>query len=180
VRFVAMLLLWLVTTVALAVAVPSAWAQKTVIDPNGYSAFAASAAKDPALQQAVAGELTTQIGALAAGRGYDNLNTGLVHDVAAAYTANPGFPGQFAQANRIAHRWMFTDSTQQGDSPDEWLIDIAPMLSDSSFRATLGNLSLGIPQTLMAPITVPSAQLQPGKLARWQPGVRGSASVPLC
>jgi hypothetical protein len=180
VQFVATLLLWLVTTVALAVALPSAWAQKTVIDPNGYSAFAASAAKDPALQQAVAGELTTQIVALAAGRGYDNLNAGLVHDVAAAYTANAGFPGQFAQANRIAHRWMFTDSTQQGDSPHEWLIDIAPMLSDSSFRATLGNLNLGIPQTLMVPITVPSAQQQPGKLrplATWGPWVSVGAAV---
>ena len=30
----------------------------------------------------------------------------------AAYTASPVFPGQFAQANRIAHRWMFTDSVQ--------------------------------------------------------------------
>ena len=46
-RFVATLLVWLVTTVALAVAIPTAWAQKNVIDRNGYSAFAASAARDP-------------------------------------------------------------------------------------------------------------------------------------
>ena len=63
-RFVATLLLWLVTTVALAVAIPTAWAQKNVVDPNGYSALAASAAKDPRLQEAMAAELTTQVTAL--------------------------------------------------------------------------------------------------------------------
>ena len=53
--------LWLVTTVALAVAVPAMWAQKNIVDANGYAAFAQSAAKDPGLQQAMASELTTQI-----------------------------------------------------------------------------------------------------------------------
>ena len=39
-RFVATMFLWLVTTVALAVAVPAAWAQKNIVDENGYSALA--------------------------------------------------------------------------------------------------------------------------------------------
>ena len=66
-RLVATLLLWVVTTVALAVAIPTAWAQKNIIDRNGYSAFAAAAAKDPQLQQAMASELTTQVTAFASG-----------------------------------------------------------------------------------------------------------------
>jgi hypothetical protein len=179
VRFVVTLFLWLLTTVALAVAVPSAWAQKTVIDPDGYVAFAASAAKDPLLQQAMAAELSTQVTSLAADNGY-HLNPDLVHDVAAAYTGNSGFPGQFAQANRIAHRWMFTDSTQQGDSVDQWLIDIAPMLSDQSFEATLGTLDLEVPETLTVPITVPSAELHPGRLRQlstWGPWVSIGAAI---
>jgi hypothetical protein len=180
VRFVATLLLWLVTTVALAVALPSAWAQKNVVDANGYSAFAATAAEDPQLQQAVAGELTTQILALAADNGYSNLSADLVRRVATAYTGNSGFPGQFAQANRIAHRWMFTDSVQAGDTQNEWLIDVAPMLSDSSFRATLGDLDINVPETLLVPITVPDTALQPGKLrplATWGPWVSVGATV---
>ena len=100
-RFVAALLFWLVTTVALAVAVPAAWAQKNVVDADGYAALAASAAKDPRLQQAMASELTTQTRTLISEHGYD-VNTDLVRGVAAAYTASPAFPGQFAQANRIA------------------------------------------------------------------------------
>jgi hypothetical protein len=179
VRFVATVFLWLVTTISLAVAVPTAWAQKTIADENGYSAFAASAAKNAKLQQAMANELTTQIASLGADKGY-NLNSDLIHDVAAAYTGNAGFPGQFAQANRIAHRWMFTDSVQHGDAEDQWLVDVAPMLSDPSFKATLGNLDLEVPDTLTVPITVDSENLRPGQLRQlstWGPWVSVGAAI---
>ena len=56
------------------------WAQKNVVDANGYAAFAQSAAKDPKLQQAMASELTTQIVSLASNEGYD-LNPDLVRGV---------------------------------------------------------------------------------------------------
>ena len=59
-RFLATLLLWLFTTVALVVAVPAAWAQRNLVDENGYAALAQKAAGDPALQTAMAGELTTR------------------------------------------------------------------------------------------------------------------------
>ena len=39
-RFVASVLLWLLTTAALAVAVPAAWAQHNVVDEGGYSVLA--------------------------------------------------------------------------------------------------------------------------------------------
>ncbi len=100
--------------------------------------------------------------------------------VTSAYTANPGFPDQFAQANRIAHRWMFTDSAQHQDG-DRWLVDIAPMLNDSSLKQTLGNLNLDVPQTLTVPITVPeSSALRPGQLrplATWGPWASIGACV---
>ena len=89
-RFVATVFLWLVTTVALAVAVPTMWAQRTVVSEDGYAALAASAAKEPQLQNAMASELTTQIMALGADNGY-HLNRDLVRGVTAAYTGNaPG------------------------------------------------------------------------------------------
>jgi len=164
-RFLAALMLWLVTTVALAASVPAVWAQTTIVDEDGYAVLAATAAKDPRLQDAMAGELTTQVVSLGADNGYP-LNPDLVRQVAMAYTGNSGFPGQFAQANRLAHRWMFTGAVPSGNSTDEWLIDVAPMLTDPSFRATLGTLDLEVPPTLTVPITVDSPELQPGKL-RW-------------
>jgi hypothetical protein len=181
VRFVATMFLWLVTTVALAVAVPTMWAERNVISEDGYAALAASAATDPQLQSAMAAELTTQITALGAENGY-SLNSDLVHGVAVAYTANSGFPGQFAAANGIAHRWMFTNSVQREEGSDgRWLIDIAPMLNDPSLKATLGNLDLEVPQTLTVPITVPEATgLQPGKLrplSTWGPWVSVGTTI---
>lgn len=181
-RFLAALLFWLVTTVLLAVAIPATWAQQNVVSEDGYAALAAEAAKNPQLQEAMASELATQITALAADSGYEPNNTGLVRGVTAAYTANAGFPDQFAQANRIAHRWMFTDSIHH-DAGDEnrWFVDIAPMLRDDSLRQTLGNLNLDVPDTLTVPITVPeSSALRPGQLrtlATWGPIISIGACV---
>ncbi len=173
-RFLAALLFWLMATVLLAVAVPASWAQQNVVSEDGYAALAAEAAKDPQLQEAMASELSTQITQLAADSGYALNNTELVRGVTSAYTANSGFPGQFAQANRIAHRWMFTDSVQHDQADgDRWLVDIAPMLKDDSLRQTLGNLNLNVPDTLTVPITVPeSSSLRPGQLkmlSTWGP-----------
>jgi hypothetical protein len=178
-RFLAALMLWLVTTAALAVAVPAVWAQQTIVSEGGYAALAASAAEDARLQDAMAGELTTQVVSLGADNGY-TLNPELVRQVAISYTRNSGFPGQFAQANRIAHRWMFTGAVPSGNSTDQWLIDVAPMLSDPSFTATLGTLDLQLPETLTVPITVDAPELRPGKLrwlATWGPWASIGAAV---
>jgi hypothetical protein len=182
VRFVATVFMWLVTTVLLAVAVGTMWAQRNVVSEDGYAALSAAAAQDPKLQSAMASELTTQIIAFAADNGYGGLNSDLVHGVVAAYTGNDGFGGQFAQANRIAHRWMFTDTVRPEDgSGDRWLVDIAPMLNDSSIKQTLGDLDLDVPQTLAVPITVPeSSALRPGQLRQlstWGPWVSVGATI---
>lgn len=181
-RFVVTMFLWLVTTVLLAVAVPTMWVQRNVVSEDGYAALAAAAAHDPKLQRAMASELSAQIQTFAAENGYGTLNTELVHNVVTTYTGNDGFPGQFAQANRIAHRWMFTDSVRAEDgSGDRWLVDIAPMLNDSSIKQTLGDLDLDVPQTLTVPITVPeSSALRPGQLRTmsiWGPWVSVGTTI---
>jgi hypothetical protein len=182
VRFVVTAFLWLVTTVLLAVAVPTMWAQRNVVSEDGYAALATAAAHDPTLQRAMASELTTQIIAFASDNGYGTLNRDLVSGVVGAYTGNDGFPGQFAQANRIAHRWMFTDSVQTEDgSGGRWLIDIAPMLNDPSIKQTLGDLNLDVPQTMAVPIAVPEASaLRPGQLrtlSTWGPWVSVGSTI---
>lgn len=181
-RFVATVFLWLVTTILLAVSIPTMWAQRNVVSEDGYAALATAAAKDPALQAAMASELTAQIITFANENGYPLRNAELVRGAVAAYTGNNGFPGQFGQANRIAHRWMFTDSVQHDDSSrDRWLVDIAPMLNDSSLKATLGNLDLEVPQTFTVPITVPeNSALRPGQLkslSTWAPWISVGATI---
>ena len=46
-RFLSSFLLWILATVALAVAVPATWAQHNVVDRNGYSELAAETAPAP-------------------------------------------------------------------------------------------------------------------------------------
>ncbi|KUI27473.1 hypothetical protein [Mycobacterium sp. GA-2829] len=178
-RFVLTALLWLLTTALLAVAVPAMWAQQNIISEQGYADLAASAATDTQLRDAMADELTTQIVALAADRGY-GLNETLVHQVTSSYTGNAGFPGQFAQANRILHQWEFSGDIPQANAENQWLIDIAPMVADPSVAATLGDLDLDVPDELLVPVTVPDPQLRPGRLqpvATWGPWISIGAAV---
>lgn len=171
-RFVATMFLWLVTTLALAAAVPAMWAQKNIVDEGGYAALAQSAATDAKLQQAMAGLLTDEVTSR-----YD-VDKDRVLGVASVYTASSAFPGQFAAVNRIAHRWMFTGAGTQ-DSQGRWVVDIAPMLSDTSLKQTLAAYNIKVPSTLTVPVTA-SAALRPGQLrpaATWGPWVSVGAAV---
>jgi hypothetical protein len=173
VRFAVTLVLWLAATVALAVAVPAAWAQLNMVDEDGYAALAQKAAGDPALQSAAAAELTTRAMALIAahGGGLHQVDSSQVHDVAAAFTAGPSFPPLFANANRAAHRWLFSEAR----SGDSWVIDVAPMLNDSSFQQILSTYNVKVPATLSvslaesAPQSLRQGQLR--RLAAWGPWV---------
>jgi hypothetical protein len=177
VRFVATVLLWLSTTAALTVAVPAAWAQRNVVDANGYAAMAQKAAADPVLQAAVASELTAKACALISDRG-SRADPGRMRELATAYTAGPSFPPQFAQANRIAHSWAFAGG-QSG--PDPWVIDLAPLLNDTAFRQMLAEHNIHLPAVTAVPLTVStpkslrSGQLHP--LAIWGPWVSLAATV---
>jgi len=163
-------LLWLLATVALAVALPTAWAQRHIVDADGYANFAQGAAHDQALQRAVAAELTTQIGNLASG----DVSSQVLGLATASYTASSSFPPQFAEVNRLAHRWLFTDTVRSElDSQGRWVVDIAPMLSDSTFTQTLDQYNISLPSSLPVPLTENAPQgLQPGRLqnvAAWGP-----------
>ena len=175
-------LLWLATTVALAVAIPAAWLQLNVVDEAGYARLAREAAGDPALQSAMASELATRAMALIAERGGGRypVDGAQVHDVASAFTAGPGFPPLFAQANRAAHAWLFTDPPP-GRNGNQWAIDVAPMLNDSSLRQVLSSHDVTVPANLTVPLTVsmPSS-LRQGRLSRlatWGPGVSIGAAA---
>jgi hypothetical protein len=171
VRFTVTVLLWLLTTVALTVAVPTAWAQKNIIDPDGYAAIAKKAASDRVLQAAVASQLATRAMALIKERGY-TADSAQVHDVATAYTGSPSFPSHFADVNRLVHSWMFAGAGTQSED-DRLVVNVAPMLNDPVFDRLLIGLDVAVPATVTVPVTVSTPKvLQPGKLrplAIWGP-----------
>ncbi len=175
-RFLATALCWLIATAGLAVAIPASWAQTTIVDEDGYSALAEQAAHDPALQSAMASELTVRAMALINERsGRRNpVDSSTVHDVAAAFTAGPSFPPLFAQVNRAAHGWLF--SAPQPGGNDQWVVDVAPMLKDTGIEQQLHTYNVQVPATLRVPLTVPVGQpVRQGQFHRaavWGPWVR--------
>ncbi|HEU0191435.1 MAG TPA: hypothetical protein VFR17_09210 [Mycobacterium sp.] len=160
-RFLTTVLLWLVTTVLLTVTIPATWAQRNLIDAGGYAALAAHAASDPAVQQAVAAELSTQAMRLIRQRGY-TADAERIHEVAAAYTAGPAFPAAFARANELGHGWLFGDGWS---GSDPWVVDVAPMLGDGAFAQTLSDYGVRLPSAVTVPMTATNSDgPQPGRL----------------
>lgn len=175
-RFLATALCWLIVTAGLAVAIPAAWAQINVVDEAGYGTLAVQAARDPALQAAMASELTTRAMALInehGGRGRP-VDSAAVHDVAAAFTASSSFPPLFGQANRAVHGWLFSEP-QAGDHGEQWVVDVAPMLQDTAIQQLLNTYNVKAPATLKVPLTVsvgqPVRQGQLHRAAVWGPWV---------
>lgn len=169
------MLLWFVTTILFAVAVPAMWAQRTLVSEDGYAALAQKAAADRRLQDAMSSELQTQVREVA-NRGGFPINETTVQGVTNTYTTGPSFPGQFASANRVVHRWMFDQPSS--DSQSRWRIDLAPMLSDSAFQQVL---NIQVPSSVDVPLAVNAPDgLHQGQLhnaARWGPWVSIGVSV---
>jgi hypothetical protein len=174
VRLIGAVVFWLAATVALGVAVPAAWAQRNIVAEDGYTQLAERAAQDPALQSAMAAELTARATALIAEHtgGTRPVDASRVRFVAAAFTASPAFPPLFAQVNRAAHAWLFSEPRTGGD---QLVVDVAPMLKDSSIQQTLSDYNVKVPQTLKVPLTVTGGPtLHQGQLHRaavWGPWV---------
>ena len=174
-------LMWLITTVLLAVSLPAAWVQLHLVDRGGYVALAQRAAADPELQSAMATELTAQVGRL--GPAADST---VVDRISQLYTASSSFPVQFGQANAFAHRWLFTDTVGSGtDEQGRWVIDFAPMLTDTAFAQTLREYNITVPAAVPIPLSdsAPST-VRPGALRQigmWWPwatiGVAGLAAA---
>jgi hypothetical protein len=176
VRLALVLVLWLMTTVALAVALPTSWAQKNLIDESGYAAFAASAAGDPKLQQAMSNELTTEVSQLLYQNGYEAA-PGLVKRYMDAYTASPAFPGQFAQVNDNLHHFAFTDSPESGSKAP--VVDLSPMLNDQSFKTAMTAFGIEMSGNVTVPLTQADGA-QPGQLRQlttWGPRLSVGAAV---
>lgn len=177
IRSMAAGVLWLLTTALLAVALPAMWAQQNLLSGSGYAALAHRAAGDPQLQAAMATELTTQVGRLSSAA-----DATMVSDIAKAYTASASFPAQFAAANTFAHRWLFTDSVQAGVDPQgRWVIDLAPMLSDTAFAQTLRDYDITLATSVPIALTDNApAYLRPGSLREftvWGPWVSWSLAA---
>ena len=172
------LLLWILTTVALAVAVPATWAQHTVVDQTGYSGFDVGRKAIPRSSRRWRRPLTTQLMALSANSGYD-LNAELFAASPRAYTRKrgisrpvrprePGCPPLDVHRHRRSVRFVRSLG-------DRSVADAGGQLD----TATLCDFNFQAPKTLEVPLTEPTsrshfAQASCGTFAKWG---RGSVSA---
>ena len=160
-------LFWLLTTVSLAVALPAAWMQYTLISPSGYARLAEQAARQPGLQAAVADVLSAQMVQIIRGSGF-SVQPSQVRHAAGAFTAGPAFPAQFVELNRAGQAWLL----DVGD-PGPWEVDVAPMLRDDAFASLLSDYPVALPASLTVPLTSTSTEvMRPAQLHRlvaWGP-----------
>ncbi|MEZ0384106.1 hypothetical protein [Mycobacterium sp. pW045] len=168
-RFLTAALFWLLTTVTLAVTLPTAWAQCNLVDADGYARLAQRAAAQPALQDAVAAELSSQAVRLIRAQGFP-INPAPVREAAAEYTAGRSFPAQFVKLNRDGHDWLLS-----GDDTGPWEIDVVPMLRDKAFAQLLDDYNVALPASMTVPLTPTSTEVtRPGGLHRfavWGPSL---------
>ena len=101
------------------------------------------------------------------------------HPVVTA-AADRAFPPLFAQLNRAAHGWLFTDPGS-GQGGNQWVVDVAPMLKDRSFQDVLSSHNVKVPANLTVPLTVSMpTSLRQGRLSRlaaWGPWVSVGAAA---
>ena len=175
--------LWLATTVALAVAIPAAWMQLHVIDADGYAAMAQKAAGDPALQSAMAAELTTRAMALIAAHGGDATPSIARRCTMLPAPLRPGERFRRCSPRRTGRGmagWLFNDP-RSGDDGNQWVVDVAPMLKDSSIQQLLSSYNVKVPANLTVPVTVsvpqPLRQGQLSRLSAWGPWVSIGAAA---
>ena len=153
------------------------WLQHNVVDVDGYAALAQRAASDPALQQAVAGGLTSQIGNLAS----TEVPTAVVGALASSYTGSSTFPRTIRAGEPSCPP---VDVHQQRSVPTRFAgrgWTLAPMLADSSFQQTLSTYRIQVPQTLPVPLTenVPAA-VRPGQRSGGDLGAVGQCRPGHC
>ena len=183
-RFVATMFLWLVTTVAACgggarrCGRSGMWSSE-----DGYAALAATAAHDPTLQQRDGlgvDDADHRTSPPNNGYGTSTPNSCAASSRPTPATTDSPVSSRRPTESRIAGCSPTRFASEDG-SGDRWLVDIAPMLNDSSIKQTLGDLDLDVPQTLTVPITVPeTSALRPGQLrtlSTWGPWVSVGSTI---
>lgn len=115
-----------------AVAVPAIWADRNIVQEDGFVALAAPLGQDAAFQKRLA---AATVGTIDTGAVPDAL-AGLVRPVveaaAASLTGLPGYPAAWEETLRKSHRLSFADPASlppEADSSSSLTLDVAPLVA---------------------------------------------------
>ena len=115
-----------------AVAVPAMWADRNIVQEDGFVALTAPLGKDPAFQQRLA---TAAVDSVASGANIPDFLTELARPVldnaAQSLTGLPGYSDAWAETLRKSHRLTFADPSTlppEADGTSSLTLDVAPLV----------------------------------------------------
>jgi hypothetical protein len=115
-----------------AVAVPAMWADRNIVQEDGFVALTAPLGKDPAFQQRLA---TAAVDSVASGANIPDFLTALARPVldnaAQSLTGLPGYSDAWAETLRKSHRLTFADPSTlppEADGTSSLTLDVAPLV----------------------------------------------------
>lgn len=125
-------LLVLVAILATFVAVPANWAKREVLDRDRFTALMEPLGRDPAVQDAMAQEISQQVQRLLTEQGDATPPLNSITPYVTSYTRSPQFPAAFTQAVGQVHTWLLVEPTadQRMGGATTAEIDLAPMIRD--------------------------------------------------
>ncbi|MBG0740330.1 hypothetical protein IV500_13160 [Paeniglutamicibacter antarcticus] len=162
-----MVLLALVLT---AVAVPAIWADRNVVQEDGFVAMAAPLGSDTEFQQALADATVKSVSSQL------DLNSALlalvqpsIEAAAKALSSDPGYPAAWTETLRRSHRLTVADTPGSGGA-DRLTLDIAPLLTLLENKVAAGlDVAVTPPEQVLIEVGQPAQRTAIVRLSTYAP-----------
>ncbi|AJT41584.1 hypothetical protein [Psychromicrobium lacuslunae] len=140
----------LVALVLAGVSVPVVWADRTVIDQDGFLAMATPLGNDAKFQQALAtATAKTMSSKLDAVPAFSAMAQPLIENVTKSITTDPGYPAAWSETLRRSHELTLVDPAANANDQGALNLDVAPLM-----QLIFNKLGAGFGQQLKAPSQV--------------------------
>lgn len=115
-----------------AVAIPAIWADRNIVQEDGFVALAAPLGQDAAFQQRLAAATVGTIDTGAVPDALARLVKPVLEAAAGSLTGLPGYPAAWEETLRKSHRLSFADPATlppEADSSSSLTLDVAPLVA---------------------------------------------------
>ncbi|MET1021015.1 MAG: hypothetical protein ABWX69_02300 [Arthrobacter sp.] len=142
-----------------AVAVPAMWADRNIVQEDGFVTFTAPLGKDPVFQQRLAAAAVGSLGAERIPPALTGLVTPILESAARSLTSMPGYPEAWSETLRVSHRLNFADPKTlpaEAGAATSLTLDLAPLVGLVAKQvADATTLPLDAPEQLLITIGQP-------------------------
>lgn len=119
----------LVALVLAGISIPVIWAERTVINQDGFLAMATPLGSDLQFQQALATATSKTVSSkLDAVPGFSALAQPLIENVTKSLTSDPGYPAAWSETLRRSHELTLVDPAANANDQGALNLDVAPLM----------------------------------------------------